>query len=117
MVAQATALSKRPHVVIATPGRLADHLNSGTDHAIFRKLRFLVLDEADRLLEPTFAPDLETILSVLPKQRQTLLFSATMTNSLEELSRMSMRDPFTFHAAAKCAGRPMLGVPHRGRRG
>ena len=60
-----------------------------------------VLDEADRLLDPTFAPDLETILGVLPKTRQTLLFSATMTSSLEKLARMSMRDPLVFSTAPK----------------
>ena len=53
------------------------------------------------MLEPSFAPDLEVILAAMPARRQTLLFSATMTSSLDKLSRMSMRDPFVYHAAPK----------------
>ncbi|KAI9224989.1 Ddx49-A-prov protein-like protein [Blastocladiella britannica] len=84
MMAQALALQKRPHVVIGTPGRLVDHLNSGTALHL-RKIKFLVLDEADRLLHPTFSDDLERLFGELPSTRQTLLFSATMTKSIESL--------------------------------
>ncbi|KAJ3337147.1 hypothetical protein HDU93_001528 [Gonapodya sp. JEL0774] len=86
MMTQSLQLTSRPHVVVATPGRLVDHFNS-THGAkeVFGRLKFLILDEADRLLDPTFAHDLDTILSALPpsRNRQTLLFSATMTPEME----------------------------------
>ncbi|KAI3654615.1 hypothetical protein MP228_000669 [Amoeboaphelidium protococcarum] len=87
MQEQAIELAKRPHVVIATPGRLADHLNSlGSGGINLKKIKFLVMDEADRLLEDdTFADDLEMIMDSLnaAKDRQTLLFSATISKSIE----------------------------------
>ncbi|KAG0084343.1 putative RNA helicase [Podila epicladia] len=87
MMPQAIALSKRPHIIIATPGRLRDHINSsGASGMNLSKVKFLVLDEADRLLSETFADDLGGIFSVLPEKRQTLLFTATMTNSILELA-------------------------------
>lgn len=89
MMKQATELSRRPHVIVATPGRLVDHLTRSGSKLSLDRLKFLVLDEADRLLEPTFADDLEVILSRLPKERQTLLFSATMTKEIEEVQRQS----------------------------
>jgi ATP-dependent RNA helicase DDX49/DBP8 len=83
---QAIALASRPHVVIATPGRLAEHIKTSGEDTIcgLRRVRFVVFDEADRLLAPgrgSMLPDLETCLSVLPPkdQRQTLLFTATVT--------------------------------------
>ncbi|KAI9477666.1 P-loop containing nucleoside triphosphate hydrolase protein [Coemansia mojavensis] len=82
MVAQALALSRRPHIVVATPGRLADLIESSSDAVHFKRVRCLVLDEADRLLTETFAPDLAVIMDALPRQRQTLLFTATMTDSI-----------------------------------
>ncbi|KAI9159542.1 putative RNA helicase [Blastocladiella emersonii ATCC 22665] len=84
MMAQALELEKRPHVIIGTPGRLVDHLNSGTRMSL-KRARFLVLDEADRLLHPTFSSDLEALFAQLAPDRQTLLFSATMTKSIEAL--------------------------------
>ncbi|KAF9312142.1 putative RNA helicase [Podila horticola] len=87
MMPQAIALSKRPHIIIATPGRLRDHINSsGASGMNLSKVKFLVLDEADRLLSETFADDLGGIFSVLPEKRQTLLFTATMTDSILELA-------------------------------
>ncbi|KAI9137726.1 P-loop containing nucleoside triphosphate hydrolase protein [Paraphysoderma sedebokerense] len=85
MMTQALHLSGRPHIVIATPGRLVDHIQSSAHAVHFSRVKFLVLDEADRLLHPTFATELETIFEKLPKSRQTLLFSATMTKSIEKL--------------------------------
>ena len=83
MMRQATELCKRPHVVIATPGRLADHIKSSHGvSAALKKCKFLVLDEADRLFEATFERDLVVILGALPQDRRTLLFSATMTQSI-----------------------------------
>ena len=103
MRAQALELSRRPHIVIATPGRLADHImNSGEDtvHGL-RKCRFVVLDEADRLLASgrgSMLPDVQTCLSALPPgtKRQTCLFTATVTpevRALKEMPRPKERPP------------------------
>ncbi|XP_026775339.2 probable ATP-dependent RNA helicase DDX49 [Pangasianodon hypophthalmus] len=96
MVTQGLELSKKPHVVVATPGRLADHIRS-SDTFDMKRLRFLILDEADRLLEQgctDFTKDLEVILSIVPAKRQTLLFSATLTDTLQELKSIAMNKPF-----------------------
>lgn len=92
MIDQALALARRPHIVIATPGRLADHIqNSGEDTIKgLRRVRYVVLDEADRLLAPghgSMLPDIETCLDVLPPsaERQTLLFTATVTPEVRAL--------------------------------
>ncbi|CAM6114445.1 unnamed protein product [Calypogeia fissa] len=90
MTAQAQALMSRPHVVIATPGRIKDHLINDEDMAgYFSKTRFLVLDEADRLLDAGFEGEMRTVLQSLPVKRQTLLFSATMTGSLKAVQELS----------------------------
>nr|XP_048283223.1 probable ATP-dependent RNA helicase DDX49 isoform X2 [Myodes glareolus] len=102
MVAQALELSRKPHVVIATPGRLADHLRSSSTFTM-KKIRFLVMDEADRLLEQgctDFTADLETILAAVPARRQTLLFSATLTDTLKELQGLATNQPFFWEAQA-----------------
>ncbi|KAJ1679194.1 putative RNA helicase [Spiromyces aspiralis] len=78
----ALELAKRPHVIIATPGRLADHILSSSNAIHFQRIKYLVLDEADRLLSPTFASDLSVIMEKIPRKRQTLLFTATMTDSI-----------------------------------
>ncbi|KXS12060.1 DEAD-domain-containing protein [Gonapodya prolifera JEL478] len=86
MTTQSLALTRRPHVVVATPGRLVDHLEStGGAREVLGKVKFLILDEADRLLDPTFASHLDAILSALPPPgtRQTLLYSATMTPEIQ----------------------------------
>ncbi|OJD10768.1 ATP-dependent RNA helicase DBP8 [Emergomyces pasteurianus Ep9510] len=92
---QAIALSQRPHVVIATPGRLADHINSSGADTIcgLNRTRVVVLDEADRLLASgpgSMLPDVETCLSALPPStaRQTLLFTATVTPEVRALKSM-----------------------------
>ncbi|KAH8118796.1 DEAD-domain-containing protein [Phellopilus nigrolimitatus] len=98
MLAQAIELQNRPHVVIATPGRIVDHLQSSRDEWDLSRVKFLVLDEADRLLTPTFAPELAHLFSALPKERQTCLFTATMTESIEALisapPRLGKQQPF-----------------------
>lgn len=104
MRVQATELAKRPHIVIATPGRLADHVRSSGADTVrgLRRCRFVVLDEADRLLASTgkgsMLPDVETCLSLLPpaEKRQTCLFTATVTpqvRALKEIPRHSSRKP------------------------
>lgn len=100
MMVQMRELNTRPHIIVATPGRLADALRSCSDAVVVKKARFLVLDEADRLLEPTFADEMAVVLQALPKRRQTLLFSATMSRTLDDMGSLSMNDPFIFHATA-----------------
>jgi len=97
--AQACKLAARPHVVIATPGRLRALLMQQPELAQgFLRARFLVLDEADRLLEPTFQAELFTITEAMPEKRQTLLFSATLTPSLVALHSSRLADAFVYQA-------------------
>ena len=92
MVPQAIALGKKPHIVVATPGRLLDHLENTKGFSL-RSLKYLVMDEADRLLDLDFGPILDKILKVLPRERRTYLFSATMSSKVESLQRASLKDP------------------------
>ncbi|KIW90326.1 uncharacterized protein Z519_08970 [Cladophialophora bantiana CBS 173.52] len=89
---QETILKKRPDVVIATPGRFIDHMRNSASFAI-ENIEILVLDEADRMLETGFADELDEILRTIPKDRQTMLFSATMTDSVDKLVRVGMNRP------------------------
>ena len=73
MMTQAIALSKRPHVIVATPGRLQDHLENTKGFSL-RTLKYLVLDEADRLLDLDFGPVIDKLLQNIPKERRTMLF-------------------------------------------
>lgn len=103
MVAQALELSNQPHVVVATPGRLADHLRSSNTFSLSR-IHFLILDEADRLLEQgctDFTSDLELILGALPAKRQTLLFSATLTDTLQQLQSIALNKPFFWESQSQ----------------
>jgi ATP-dependent RNA helicase RhlE len=86
-----TSMLKRANLVIATPGRLVDHLNQG--NLSFEGLEVLVLDEADRMLDMGFKPQLKKILAKLPKKRQTLLFSATMAGEVAEFAKASCVHP------------------------
>ncbi|OFZ81706.1 MAG: hypothetical protein A2583_12260 [Bdellovibrionales bacterium RIFOXYD1_FULL_53_11] len=89
--AQARMLSKKPPLVIATPGRLLDHLNQRTVN--LSQTSILVLDEADRMLDMGFAPQLTRILKYLPQKRQTLLFAATWDTAVDGLSRKYLHMP------------------------
>lgn len=86
---EAEKLVKGVNIIICTPGRLLDHLQS-TKGFNFRNLLALVIDEADRILEQGFEDDLRAILKILPKERQTMLFSATQTKKVEDLARLSI---------------------------
>ncbi|HMB53822.1 MAG TPA: DEAD/DEAH box helicase [Thermoanaerobaculia bacterium] len=88
---QERALRSGVDVVVATPGRLLDHMGSG--HTRFDDLEILVLDEADRMLDMGFLPDVKRILRELPRQRQTLLFSATLPRQIVALSREMLNNP------------------------
>ncbi|CAG8506881.1 19028_t:CDS:2, partial [Racocetra fulgida] len=89
MMSQAIALSKKPHIIIATPGRLHDHLENTKGFSL-RNLKYLVMDEADKLLDMDFGPVIDKILKVIPKERHTYLFSATMTTKVAKLQRASL---------------------------
>ncbi|CAH9140933.1 unnamed protein product [Cuscuta epithymum] len=99
-VQQSIALAKRPHILVATPGRLLDHL-SNTKGFSLRALKFLVLDEADRLLNEDFEKALDDILNNIPRERRTYLFSATMTKKVGKLQRACLRNPVKIEAASK----------------
>ncbi len=88
---QLKALKKGTHIVVATPGRLIDIIQRKGIH--LNKVQFLVLDEADEMLNMGFANDIQTILSQLPPVRRTFLFSATMPNSIAVISQKYMRNP------------------------
>ncbi|KAJ9115080.1 ribosomal RNA processing protein [Naganishia vaughanmartiniae] len=100
MTQQAIALSKRPHVIVATPGRLMDHLENTKGFSL-RNLKYLVMDEADRLLDLDFGPILDKILKVIPKERNTYLFSATMTTKVAKLQRASLHNPVRIEVSTK----------------
>ncbi|XP_033330408.2 putative ATP-dependent RNA helicase DDX47 [Megalopta genalis] len=100
MMSQALLLAKKPHVLIATPGRLVDHLEN-TKGFNLRSLKFLVMDEADRILNMDFEVEVDKILRVIPKERRTLLFSATMTKKVQKLQRASLQNPVKVEVSTK----------------
>lgn len=91
MQAQVRGLRQRPDVLVATPGRLLDHMWNGT--ILLSSIKLLVLDEADRMLDMGFAPQITQILDALPEQRQTFLFSATLPADLARLVQASVNNP------------------------
>ena len=94
---QIKALRNNPHIVIATPGRLIDHIERKTFH--LNNIAILVLDEADHMFDMGFAPQIQKILALLPKQRQTLLFSATMPPQILKIATAHMQLPLRFEIA------------------
>ncbi|OAL56204.1 DEAD-domain-containing protein [Pyrenochaeta sp. DS3sAY3a] len=97
---QEAVLKTRPDVVIATPGRFIDHMHNTAAFQV-EHLEILVLDEADRMLEEGFESQLNEILTTIPKSRQTMLFSATMTSSVDKLIRIGMDKPVRLMVDAK----------------
>ena len=89
---QESVLRNRPDVIIATPGRFIDHMRNSASFTV-DTLEILVLDEADRMLEDGFADELNEILTTIPKSRQTMLFSATMTDRVDKLIRVGLNRP------------------------
>ena len=87
--AEAEKLQKGVNIVIATPGRLLDHLQNTKDFMV-KNLKCLIIDEADRCLEVGFEDEMKQIVNILPKERQTLLFSATQTTKVEDLARVAL---------------------------
>lgn len=89
---EADKLQKGVSLLIATPGRLLDHLQN-TKSFVYKNLKCLIIDEADRILEVGFEEEMKQIIKILPRsQRQTMLFSATQTNKVEDLARLSLSD-------------------------
>ena len=103
---QEHALRRGTDIIVATPGRLLDHMSRS--YANFKSLQILVLDEADRMLDMGFLPDIKRIISHLPAKRQNLLFSATMPNEIAKLSREILHDPFTISVERQSA--PAAGI-------
>jgi ATP-dependent RNA helicase RhlE len=93
-------------VIVGTPGRLLDHFRQ--HYAKLNGLKFLVLDEADRMLDMGFLPDIRRVLRHVPKQRQTLFFSATMPGPIGELAREMLHDPATINLERRSA--PAIGI-------
>ena len=91
------ALTQGANIVIATPGRLIAHLNQG--YVKFKTVKHLILDEADRMLDMGFSEDLQRIISFLPKERQTLLFSATMPPKIRSLANKILNQPVEINIA------------------
>ncbi|CAO3652404.1 unnamed protein product [Cunninghamella blakesleeana] len=89
---QEADLKLKPDVVVATPGRLIDHIRNSMGFGL-EDCEILVMDEADRMLEDGFADELGEIIKSCPKSRQTMLFSATMTDNVDQLVRMSLKNP------------------------
>src|SRR4029078_2236472 len=88
---QNRALRAGPGIVVATPGRLLDHIEQG--HIDLRRLGVLVLDEADRMLDMGFIRDIRKVIALLPVDRQTLLFSATFSDEIRQLAGTILSEP------------------------
>ena len=97
---QESVLRSRPDVIIATPGRFIDHMRNSASFTV-DTLEILVLDEADRMLEDGFADELNEILTTIPRSRQTMLFSATMTDTVDKLIRVGLDRPVRLMVDAK----------------
>ena len=97
MKPQTLELKRGVEVLIATPGRLLDHIEA--KNCVLNQVEYVVLDEADRMLDIGFLPDLQRILSYLPKTRQTLLFSATFSPEIRKLATSYLQDPITVEVA------------------
>ncbi|MBI5797915.1 DEAD/DEAH box helicase [Candidatus Woesearchaeota archaeon] len=92
---------KKADIVVGTPGRILDHMERRTIH--FGKTRYVVLDEADKMFEMGFVEDVERIISQVPKERQTLLFSATISTSINHLIKKFLRNPVTIKSETQVA--------------
>jgi ATP-dependent RNA helicase RhlE len=104
---QEDALRRGVDILVATPGRLLDHMGQG--HVDFRSLEVLVLDEADRMLDMGFIRDVRRIIQALPARRQTLLFSATMPDEIRRLTKEILRDPVNVEVSPRRSA-PAAGV-------
>eukprot|EP00792_Barthelona_sp_PAP020_P012569 TRINITY_DN728_c0_g1_i1.p1 TRINITY_DN728_c0_g1~~TRINITY_DN728_c0_g1_i1.p1 ORF type:complete len:434 (-),score=112.86 TRINITY_DN728_c0_g1_i1:19-1281(-) len=89
---QSFALQRGPHIIVATPGRLAEHLEHSPNLSL-KGIKYLVLDEADRLLGPDYEKEIDVIMKALPTERTTYLYSATITSKVEQMKRAELNNP------------------------
>ncbi|MFL6571177.1 MAG: DEAD/DEAH box helicase [Burkholderiales bacterium] len=106
MNAQIAQLRKGVEILVATPGRLLDHVQNKT--VMFNQVSILVLDEADRMLDMGFLPDIKRIIALLPVQRQNLLFSATFPDEIRNLVKTLLRSPAEVQVAARNAAAELV---------
>jgi ATP-dependent RNA helicase RhlE len=106
MNAQIEQLRKGVEILVATPGRLLDHVQNKT--VMFNQVSVLVLDEADRMLDMGFLPDIKRIIALLPAQRQNLLFSATFPDEIRTLAKTLLRNPAEVQIAARNAAADLV---------
>ncbi|MCP4201024.1 MAG: DEAD/DEAH box helicase [bacterium] len=106
---QISKLRTKPDVIVATPGRLLDHVGRRT--AYIDRVEYLVLDEADHMLDLGFLPQILRVLELLPAQRQTMMFSATMPAQIDRIARRFMREPE--QVDFRPDGRTAEGIEHR----
>jgi len=106
---QTEALAAKPDIVVATPGRLLDHMQQR--HVALEAIEVLVLDEADHMLDLGFLPQMRDVLRRVPRERQTMMFSATMPDSIEMIARDFMRDPVRIDITPE--GSAAEGITHR----
>src|SRR5688572_16107267 len=106
MNAQIDQLRKGVEVLVATPGRLLDHVQNKT--VMFNQVSILVLDEADRMLDMGFLPDIKRIIALLPRERQNLLFSATFPDEIRTLAKTLLRNPAEVQVAARNAAAELV---------
>ncbi len=106
MNAQIEELRRGVEILVATPGRLLDHVQNKT--VMFGQVSVLVLDEADRMLDMGFLPDIKRIIALLPAQRQNLLFSATFPDEIRTLARTLLRNPAELQIAARNAAAELV---------
>lgn len=97
MRTQVGAIRRNPNIIIATPGRLIDHLQQGTIR--LDRVNTLVLDEADRMLDMGFQPQIKKILETIPRERQTMLFSATLSSDIAQIAQKHMHTPISIEVA------------------
>jgi len=109
MKPQLDAVADHPDIIVATPGRLLDHIQRKSIRV--DKVEELVLDEADHMLDLGFLPQVRKIVSAVPRDRRTMMFSATMPPAIEELARTMLRDPVRIDITPK--GRAAVGISHR----
>ena len=100
VMTQALSLAKKPHIVVGSPGRIVHHLEN-TKGFTLKSIKYLVLDEADRLLNRDFEEEINKILTLIPKERNTYLYSATMTRKVEKLQRASLVNPVRVEVSSK----------------
>jgi ATP-dependent RNA helicase RhlE len=106
MNAQIEQLRKGVEILVATPGRLLDHVQNKT--VMFNQVSILVLDEADRMLDMGFLPDIKRIIALLPRERQNLLFSATFPDEIRTLAKTLLRNPAEVQVAARNAAAELV---------